>query len=68
VGFPVLVDVGLQIHEVEKGVRGATGRKYIRIFHIHDLEEYLLPYLDGNTLNSGHITHLVIVQSFLEVG
>jgi hypothetical protein len=50
-GFPVLVEVGLLIHEVEESIGSATSRKYMRIIHIHDLEEYLLPYLDGNTLH-----------------
>jgi hypothetical protein len=70
-GFPVLVDAGLQSHEVEKGVRGARSRKYMRIIHLHDLEEYLLPYLDGNTLHVetalNVLVRVLLARSFLNI-
>ena len=43
--------VNAQIHEGEKSVRGTTGGKYRPIIRLHDLEEDLLPYFDGNTLH-----------------
>jgi len=52
--FPVLVDPNLLVHEVEKSVRSATSRKCRHFFtHLHGLEEYLLPYLDWDTLHVG---------------
>ena len=49
--FPLPLVENVQMHEGEKSVRGTTGGKYRPIIRLHDLEEDLLPYLDGNMLH-----------------